>query len=201
MEQSQGGVADNNSDDLLLRRLRGGDYEAVEELYNRYSRITFALALRLLSDPGGAEDIVQEVFLKIWRNPDSFDPNRGRFASWLMSVVHNQCIDQLRKKRHTNVSLDQEETQEHLNYLVDNKPAPEEEVWIKMRRDLVRQVLNQLPQEQRRLIDLAFFGGYTHQEIATQTGQPLGTVKSRIRQGLLKLKSLLEKTQLENNLQ
>ncbi len=199
MEYSPGGV-DNSSDDLILQRLRAGDYEAVEEIYKRYSRVAFSLALRLLNDAGAAEDIVQEVILKVWRNPDSYDSNRGRFPTWLMSVVHNQCIDQLRKKRLTNVSLDQEETQERLNYLADNNPAPEEEVWVKMRKDLVRQVLDKLPQEQRRLIELAFFGGYTHQEIASQTGQPLGTVKSRIRQGLLRLKSLLESSQFENSL-
>lgn len=197
--QSQGTGGNSNGDELLLNRIRSGEFEAVEELYNQYSRIAFALALRILSDPGAAEDAVQEVFLRVWRQPDSYDASRGRFATWLMSVVHNQCIDQLRKRRRPVVSLDQEESQERLNYLAEKAPGLEEEVWTKLKRQTIRQALDLLPEEQRKLIELAFFGGYTHSEIADSTGQPLGTVKSRIRQGLLKLKVILQNLQLESS--
>lgn len=197
--QSQGTGDNSSGDELLLKRIRSGDFEAVEELYNQYNRVAFALALRILSDPGLAEDAVQEVFLRVWKQPDSYDPTRGRFVTWLMSVVHNQCIDQLRKKRRPVVSLDQEESQERLNYLAEKAPGLEEEVWTKLKRETIRQALALLPEEQRKLIELAFFGGYTHNEIADSTGQPLGTVKSRIRQGLLKLKTILQNLQLESN--
>jgi RNA polymerase sigma-70 factor (ECF subfamily) len=197
--QSQNTAGDRSGDELLLRRIRDGDFEAVEELYNQYNRIAFALALRLLNDAGQAEDAIQEVFVRIWRQPDYYDPARGRFATWLLSVVHHQCIDQLRKKRHQQLSLDQEESQERLNYLAEKAPALEEEVWLKLKRQSVRNALDRLPEEQRKLIELAFFGGYTHNEIAVQTGQPLGTVKSRIRQGLLKLKTILQNLQFESN--
>lgn len=197
--QSQGAVDNSNSDEQLLRRIQDGDFEAVEQLYNRYNRTAFALALRVLTDPEGAEDVVQEVFLRIWRQPGYYDPARGRFPTWLMSVVRNLCIDQIRKRRHQGVSLDQEESQEHLNFLAEKALPLEEEVWSKLRRDSVRKAMSGLPDEQRKMIELAFFGGYTHQEIAERTGQPLGTVKSRIRQGLLKLKGLLQGSQLESN--
>jgi len=198
--QSQGTVENSSGDEHLLRRLQNGDFEAVEELYNRHNRAAFGLAYRILNDAGAAEDAVQEVFLRVWRNPGSYDSARGKFATWLMSVVHNQCIDQLRKKRGQTVSFDQEESQERLNYLAEKAPALEEEVWVKLRHDLIQQALERLPVEQRKLLELAFFGGYTHNEIAERTGQPLGTVKSRIRQGLLKLKGILQSLQLESNI-
>ncbi len=197
--QSEGATGEGNNDERLLQRIKNGDFDAVEELYNQYSRLAFALALRILNDPGAAEDAVQEVFLRVWKQPNSYDPARGRFPTWLMSVVHNQCIDQLRKRRHQGLSLDQEESQERLNYLAEKAPALEEEVWSKMKRDTIRKALEWLPDEQRKLIELAFFGGYTHNEIAIHTGQPLGTVKSRIRQGLLKLKNILNNMQLESS--
>jgi RNA polymerase sigma-70 factor (ECF subfamily) len=107
-------------------------------------------------------------------------------------VVHNLCIDQLRRKRNKAVSIDQQEAQEHLSYLADEQVAIEEEVWQGMQRKVIRKALDNLPVEQRRVIEMAFFNGLTHQEIAAATGQPLGTIKSRIRQGLMKLKGMMQ---------
>lgn len=176
----------------LVSRVQTGDFAAVEELYGRYSRQAFGLALKILNSNEAAEDAVQDAFLRFWKQPNSFDSSRGRFSTWLLSVVHNLCIDQLRRKRNKAVSIDQQEAQEHLNYMADEQVAIEEEVWLGMQRTAIRKAMGDLPLEQRRVIELAFFNGLTHQEIAQETGQPLGTVKSRIRQGLMKLKGLVK---------
>ncbi len=192
-------VETSNSDEQLLNRLQKGEFEAVEELYSRYSRMAFALALRILNDAETAEDVVQEVFVRVWRQPGSYDATRGRFPTWLMSVTHNLCIDQVRKRKRENLSFDQEESQEKLNFLAQNAASLEEEIWANIKRDSVRKALDQLPKEQKHLLELAYFGGYTQNEIAKATGQPLGTVKSRIRLGLIKLKDILQKSQLGYN--
>ncbi|HEX2914410.1 MAG TPA: sigma-70 family RNA polymerase sigma factor [Chloroflexia bacterium] len=188
---------EQNQERLLIARVKTGDFVAVEELYNKYSRQAFGLALRILNSNEAAEDAVQDAFVRFWKQPANFDPEKGRFITWLLSVVHNICIDQLRRKRRTTVSLDQEETQEQLNFVADEALPVEEEVWMGIRRSAIQQALGNLPREQRDLIDLAFFKGLTHQEIAERTGQPLGTVKSRIRQGLLKLKGLMKAIEVE----
>ncbi len=189
--------SDRAKERLLISRVQANDFGAVEELYERYSRQAFGLALKILNSAEAAEDAVQDAFLRFWKQPGNFDPERGRFVTWLLSVVHNLCIDQLRRKRHNLLSLDQEETQERLNYLADESATVEEEVWLGMQRSAINHALKHLPTEQRAVIELAFFKGLTHNEIALQTGQPLGTVKSRIRQGLMKLKGLMHDIEAE----
>lgn len=191
--------ADRANEQRIVARVKSGDFTAIEELYERYSRQAFGLALKILNSSESAEDAVQDAFLRFWKQPDNFDPERGRFATWLLSVVHNLCIDQIRRRRLNVVSLDQEETQERLNYLADDRFSLEEEVWLKIQRKTIEQAMSQLPEEQRGMIELAFFKGLTHNEIALKTSQPLGTVKSRIRQGLLKLKSLMQDVEAESN--
>ena len=193
----QGQINKQDDDRFLVSRVQSGDFEAVEALYERYSRQAFGLALKILNSQEAAEDAVQDAFVRFWKQPANYDPERGRFVTWLLSVVHNLCIDQLRRKRHVSVSLDQEETQERINYLADESATVEEEVWGGMQRVAIQQALSSLPREQRAVIELAFFKGMTHQEISAQTGQPLGTVKSRIRQGLLKLKGLMRSIEVE----
>ncbi len=182
---------EQNIEPGLLSKVRAGDFVALEELYQRYSRQAFGLALRILGNYEAAEDVIQEVFVRFWKQPSSYDPARGRFVTWLLSVVHNACIDQLRRKNQNNISLDYAETDGQLNQLAAGRTSVEEEVWLKVQREAIRRALQKLPSEQAQLVDLAFFKGHTHQEIAANTGLPLGTVKSRIRQGLLKLKDLL----------
>ena len=178
-------------DRALMERIRERDYGAIDELYSHYSRNAYALALRVLQDPQTAEEVVQEVFLKVWRQPESFDAQRGRFASWLLSVTRNQSIDMLRKRK-VVVSMDEEATQERLNYIADDAPPVDEMIWLRHRRDAVRRAMARLTEPQRKVIELAYFGAMSHSEIAAATGEPLGTIKSRIRQSLLKLKSALE---------
>ncbi len=191
------GDAERERDKSLVTRVQNGDYTAIEELYARYSRQAYGLALRILNNSESAEDAVQDAFLRFWRQPGSFDSGKGRFVTWLLSIVHNLCIDQVRRKRHQTVSMDQEETQQQINYLADNSTPVHEEVWLSMQRTVIQQALDNLPQEQSRMIEMAFFKGLTHTEIAHETGQPLGTVKSRIRQGLMKLKGLMSSLEME----
>lgn len=168
----------------------------LEELYTAYNRQAFSLALKMLGDREAAEDLVQEAFVKVWQRSESYDPKRGRFATWMLTIVHNLCIDQLRKKRLKATSLDQDETQDWFSYIPDQRSGPEEEVWSKLRRETIRRNMQRLSVEQRELIELAFFAGYSHTQIAAQTGRSLGTVKYCIRQGLLKLNGCAELLQL-----
>lgn len=181
---------------LTSIRIKNGEYAVLEELYDRHNRQAFNLALKMLRDPQAAEDLVQEAFLRVWQQSESYDPERGRFATWLLSVVHNMCIDQLRKKRLSAISLDQEETQHFVPYIADDSAGPEEEVWVKQKRETIKRNMLGLPTEQRELIEMAFFGGYSHSQIAARTGRTLGTVKYRIRQGLMRLSASAELFQL-----
>lgn len=169
---------------------------ALEVLYDRYFRQCYALAVRILSNMTMAEEVVQEVFLKLWQAPNNFDQQRGRFPSWLLSVVHHRCVDELRKNRRLvsgNVSLDSEEGGDDLlTRLPDTQQGPEEVAWISEQRANVRRALGILSDVQRRVIELAYFGGMTQMEIASYLGEPLGTVKTRIRLALQKLKLALE---------
>lgn len=172
------------------------DSGALEALYDRYFRQCYALAVRILSNSAMAEEVVQEVFLKIWQSPQSFDQQRGRFASWLLSVVHHRCIDEVRKNKRTisgNISFDNEEGGDDLlTRLSDESKGPEEVAWISEQRTNVRRALTKLSDVQRRVIELAYFGGMTQMEIASYLGEPLGTVKTRIRLALQKLRHTLE---------
>jgi RNA polymerase sigma-70 factor, ECF subfamily len=167
----------------------------LEVLYDRYFRQCYALAVRILSNTAVAEEVVQEVFLKLWQAPQSFDQQRGRFASWLLSVVHHRCVDELRKKKRVisgNISLEGEEGDDLITRMADDQKGPEEMAWISEQRRNVRSALGKLSDVQRRVIELAYFGGMTQMEIASYLGEPLGTVKTRIRLALQKLKITLE---------
>lgn len=188
---------EQNNEPLLLSKVQAGDFVALEELYQLYSRQAFGLALRIIGNYEAAEDVVQEVFVRFRKQPSSYNPARGRFVTWLLSVVRNACIDQLRRKNQHHLSLDFAEADGQLNQLAAGRTSVEEEVWLKVQREAIRLALQKLPPEQAQMVDLAFFKGLPHQEIAITTGQPLGTVKSRTRQGLLKLKDLLAHVAVE----
>jgi len=176
-------------DEAVLAAIQRRDDAALAELYDRYGRPAFGLAYRLLGERGVAEDVVQEAFLAVWRRAASYHADRGSARAWLMSIVHNGAIDRRRgryKREQTDVGLDDvafrlETDAEDTFAIVAEGIAAEQ----------VRAALGGLPDEQRQAIELAYFGGMTHQEIAERTGAPLGTVKSRMRLGLLKLRSAL----------
>lgn len=169
----------SQDDATLLASVRKGDEYAMALLFDRYSRIVYSVALRVLRDPASAEDVLQEIFMQIWRNPDGFVATRGSLGGWLAVVSRNRSIDALRRKRPTE-SIDEMALASNYNL------ADEAERNSMMEK--ARGVIYQLPMEQRKTLEMAFFDGLTHMEIAEMTGDPLGTVKTRIRSALTTLR-------------
>jgi RNA polymerase sigma-70 factor (ECF subfamily) len=170
-------------DSSLLARVQSGDEHAMSSIYDRYSKLVYSVALHVLRDPDSAEDVLQEVFMQIWRNPDSFTAARGNLGGWLAIVSRNRSIDALRRKRPTT-DIDDVPLASSYNL------ADEAERNSLMER--ARAVILQLPREQRKTLEMAFFDGLTHSEIAEMTGDPLGTVKTRIRSALLVLRKAFQ---------
>jgi RNA polymerase sigma-70 factor (ECF subfamily) len=178
------------SDEILLLAIAHGEEWAIEVLYDRYGRYAYSLAYRIVHDTNVAEDIVQDAFLSIWRKAASYQEQHGSVRSWLQAIVHHRAIDRVRAAAHRDhqwMPLPTEGEQD----LPSTQPEVWEEIWLKERSSLVRKVLAQLPPEQRVVIELGYFSGYTHVEIAERWNIPLGTVKGRMRLGLRKMKSLL----------
>ena len=171
----------------MAARLERKDATAVEALYDRYGRLAFALAFRILNDRNAAEEAVQDAFLDLWRNPRSFDASRGSIRNWLLAIVHNRAIDRLRgaSKRRLETQLDSAQRAADL-------PDAWEAVSLDLERAQIREGFQHLPEAQRRTLELAYFGGYSHTEIARQMNVPLGTVKGRMRIGLEKMRSFLQ---------
>lgn len=180
------------ADDQLVTRIASGDGAALEAMYDRYVRQCFGLALRMVREPALAEEVVQEVFLKLWSKPQSFSPHKGAFVSWLLSLVHHRCVDELRKRARTEVALGGDEPLDVLNTRPDPQPDPGEQVWVLEQQRMVRQALRELPENQRQVLELAYFGGLSQSQIAARLSQPLGTVKTRMRMGLQNLRQLLQ---------
>lgn len=179
------------SDEKLLSAIACGSEWAIEALYERYARYAYALAYRIVHDSTVAEDVVQDAFLSIWRKASSYHEKQGHVRSWLQAIVHHRAIDYIRAASHRDtqwVSL-QSEGEQHEQR--DEQFEVWDKVWHEEQQQLIRAVLAQLPAEQRQVIELAYFGGYTHSEIATRWNTPLGTVKGRMRLGLQKMKYLL----------
>jgi RNA polymerase sigma-70 factor (ECF subfamily) len=166
-------------DAALITCIRAGDQSAMADLYDRYSGVVYGVALRVLASTTGAEDVVQEVFLQLWRNPQAFNADRGRLAPWLAVIARNRAIDLLRKR-----APDDDINEMPISTGVDMEDESSQRLAV----EKVRSVLVQLPQDQRKALEMAFFEGMTHTEIAGKTGEPLGTVKTRIRTGLLALR-------------
>lgn len=177
------------SDEQLVAWVARGEDWALAELYDRYVRLVFSLAIRVLNDRASAEETVQEVFTKVWRGADEFRPERGKFSSWLIGITHHQCIDGLRRRRARPVAWSTDD-ESLLELAGEDDPAEAAEYAFERAR--VRSALSQIPAEQRIVIELAFFEGLTHSEIAARCGDPLGTVKTRLRLGMQKLKGLLK---------
>lgn len=179
---------DGMDDRALVGLVVESDAMALEALYARYGRPCYALARRILRDEQFAQDVVQEVFLTVWRDAGRFDPSRGGFASWLLSMTHHKSVDAVRReetlrKRRTGLELleDQE----------SDAPGVSDEVWTLLRRSRIREALQLLPDPQREALLLAYFGGYTQREIAGLTATPLGTVKTRMLVGMRRLRESL----------
>jgi RNA polymerase sigma-70 factor (ECF subfamily) len=171
-----------NVDRSLIGEISNGREDAMAELYQRYSSLVYSVALRVLGDTAAAEDVLQEVFMQLWRNPAAFDANRGSLGAWLAVIARNRAIDAVRKRR-------PESNVEDVVVALDLDLASETARRIAIEK--VRGVLAGMPAEQRRAVELAFFEGLTHTEIAAKTGEPLGTVKTRIRNALQTLRKVM----------
>ena len=180
-----GGAGDDEQ--LLTAVAVRRDPDALAMLYDRYGGLAYALTVRMVSDSGAAEEVVQEAFFNVWRNAASYSEQRGSVRNWVLSIVHNQAIDKLRRLR-TKQSLDT-----RLELAEDSMQRPDVwgEVVASLERQRISTALGALPTEQRKTIELAYFGGYSHSEIANLLRVPLGTVKGRLRLGMDKLRTLL----------
>ena len=178
METSE--KSSTKADDMrLVARIRAGDQHAMAELYNRYAKVVYGVALRVLQNAEAAEDVLQDVFLQLWRNPDAFDASRGTMAAWLAVISRHRSIDRLRQRR---PETDIEEC------IIACGRDLSEETERNLVIEKVRQALAEMNPDHRTVLELAFFQGLTHTDIAQKTGEPLGTVKTRIRSGLQKLR-------------
>jgi RNA polymerase sigma-70 factor (ECF subfamily) len=170
-------------DSTLVSAIRSGDQSAMAALYDRYSSIVYSVALRVLGDTGAAEDVLQDVFMQLWRNPGLFDASRGSLGAWLAVIARNRAIDALRKRRPENDIED-------VVISVETDFAGEADRARAAER--VRGLLGSMPAAQRTALEMAYFEGLTHTEIAAKTGEPLGTIKTRIRAGLTTLRKAFQ---------
>jgi RNA polymerase sigma-70 factor (ECF subfamily) len=171
------------SDEELLHRVKDKDQQAMTDLFDRYGGMVYSVALRVLKDPGQAEDLMQEILFQIWKQPDSFVPGRGSLGAWLAVVTRNRAVDVLRRRRPTD-PVDEVVLTSNTNLA--------SEVERNSMMEKVRVVLNGLPAEQQKSVEMAFFEGMTHAEIAARTGDPLGTVKTRIRAALMSVRKAIQ---------
>jgi RNA polymerase sigma factor (sigma-70 family) len=177
---------------VLVERVAAGEKRALEELYDRYARPAYSLARRVTGDPTFAEEVVQEVFLAVWRQPERFKADRGGFASWLLAAVHHKAVDAVRREEAVRRRALALQAVEGLD--ASDAPAnrPEDAVEERMRGERVRRALRELPENQREAMTLAYYGGYTQREIASLTSTPLGTVKTRMHRAMHNLRAALD---------
>jgi RNA polymerase sigma-70 factor, ECF subfamily len=172
------------SDEALVLLAARSEESALAELYDRYGRTAYGLALRILRDQALAEDAVQEAFLTVWRTASRFVPERGRASTWILTLVHRRAVDVVRHEQRRRADS------------LERAPEPsvggaDENAWLRLQRERVQEALSRLPDAQREALELAYYGGLSQSELAERLGQPLGTIKSRMFGGLSRLRELL----------
>ena len=173
------------SDEAVVALVARSDEQALAELYDRFGRVAYGLALRILRDDALAEDAVQDAFLAVWRRAETFMAERGKASTWLLTLVHRRAVDLVRReeRRRTEPLEAAREPQ--------GERAADDAVWLRFERERVQQALRQLPDQQREALELAYYGGFTQSELAERLGQPVGTIKSRMFSGVSRLRELL----------
>ena len=179
------------SDEALVALAARSEQSALAELYDRFGRPAYGLALRILRDESLAEDAVQEAFLTLWRTSARFVPERGKASTWILTLVHRRAVDLVRREERRRADA-LEQAPEQVS-----RDAVDEEAWLRLQRERVQDALRKLPDQQREAIELAYYGGFTQSELAERLGQPLGTIKSRMFMGLARLRELLGEPGLE----
>ena len=175
------------SDEAVVALVSRSDEAALGELYDRFGGVAYALARRIVRDPDLAEDVVQESFLSVWRGAGRFVPERARASSWLLTLVHRRAVDLVRREQRRRADSLEEATVLH-----GRERSAEDAVWLRLERERVQDALARLPDQQRELLELAYFGGFTQSQLAERLGRPLGTIKSQMFAGLAQLRQLLE---------
>ena len=173
------------SDEYLLEAIASGDDEALGALYDRYGRLAYGMALRVLRDHALAEDAVQEAFLAVWRAAEGYRRERAKPSTWVLTLVHRRAVDLVRREDRRRADAIRDEPEEVA------APTVHEEADLRDRRAAVQAALRQLPDDQREALELAYYGGYTQSELAERLGVPLGTIKSRMFAGLARLRELV----------
>lgn len=173
------------SDEAVVALVARGEEAALGELYDRFGRLAYGLASRIVRDRALAEDAVQDAFLGIWQSAARFVPERSKASAWILTLVHRRAVDIVRKqeRRRTEVLDDTNETH--------GDAAADDVVWLRLERERVQTALRRLPDTQREALELAYYGGFTQSELADRLGQPVGTIKSRMFNGLSRLRELL----------
>src|ERR1700675_2028438 len=179
------------SDEAVVALLARSDESALAELYDRFGRVAYGLALRILRDDKLAEDAVQEGFLAAWSNADRFIPERGKASTWLLTLVHRRAVDLVRREDRRRA--------EPLTESVEppSTGSAEDDAWLRFERERVQTALKQLPDQQREALELAYYGGFTQSELAERLERPVGTIKSRMFTGLARLRELLTEPEVE----
>lgn len=173
------------SDEAVVALVARSDHDALAELYDRFGRVAYGLALRVLRDESLAEDAVQEAFLQAWRSADTFMPERGKAATWLLTFVHRRAVDLVRREERRRA-----EPLDAAGERAGEGPV-DEQAWLRYQRERVQAALRRLPDQQREALELAYYGGFSQSELAERLGQPIGTIKSRMFSGLGRLRELL----------
>ncbi len=179
------------SDEDILARIADGDSTALAALYERYARVVYGLALRMLGNRELAEDLVQETFWRVWRRSSTFNRERGRVASWVLGIAHNLAIDELRRQRLRPTPVYEDDARPVLKELEDEEVDVAAAALGSEQRSILLQALAHIPSEQREVIELAYFGGLSQREIAERLQNPVGTIKTRARLALQKLRDVL----------
>src|ERR1700736_715558 len=182
--------SDNEFDARLISRIAAGDDSAFDALYKRFSGPLYGMAYRMMNDAKEAEDVLQEGFTYIWRKAATFDPNRSSPFAWAVMITRNKAIDRLRVRQRIERLRERVTTEESFHQ--DKDEASANEPTLRERGTLVRSALREIPEEQRQALELAFFSGLTHEQIAERLDTPLGTIKARIRRGLLRLRDFFQ---------
>lgn len=173
------------SDEAVVALVARSDQSALAELYDRFGRVAYGVALRILRDEKLAEDAVQEGFLTAWRNADRFMPERAKASTWLLTFVHRRAVDLVRREDRRRADLLPADAE------LSSTGSAEDDAWLRFERERVQAALKQLPDQQREALELAYYGGFSQSELAERLGQPVGTIKSRMFAGLGRLRELL----------
>jgi RNA polymerase sigma-70 factor (ECF subfamily) len=173
------------SDEAVVALVARSDQSALAELYDRFGRLAYGVALRVLRDEKLAEDAVQEAFLAAWRTADRFMPERARASTWMLTLVHRRAVDLVRREERRRAGSLPDDVEQA------STGSAEDDAWLRFERERVQSALKRLPDQQREALELAYYGGFTQSELAERLGQPVGTIKSRMFAGLTRLRELL----------